>query len=34
MIYTNYIQNEETAALNGVVNEKHLGELNSDVISD
>ena len=35
MVYTNYIQNEEIAALDGVVNEEHPGELNpDDVVSD
>jgi len=28
MVYTNYMQNEEIAALDGVVNEEHPGELN------
>ena len=30
MVYTNYMQNEEIAALDGVVNEEHPGELNPD----
>ena len=30
MVYTNYMQNEEISALDGVVNEEHPGELNSD----
>jgi hypothetical protein len=35
MVYTNYMQNKEIAALNGVVNEEHPGELNPDaVVSD
>ena len=35
MVYTNYMQNKEIAALDGVVNEEHPGELNpDDVISD
>ena len=35
MVYTNYMQNEEIAALDGVVNEEHPGELNpDDVVSD
>ena len=35
MVYTNYIQNKEIAALDGVVNEEHAGELNpDDVIRD
>ena len=34
MVYTNYMQNEEIAALDGVVNEEHPGEVNSDVVSD
>lgn len=35
MVYTNYMQNEEIAALDGVVNEEHPGELNpDDVVSN
>ena len=35
MVYTNYMQNEEIAALDGVVNEEHPGELKpDDVVSD
>jgi len=35
MVYTNYMQNEEIAALDGVVNEEHPGELNpDDVVTD
>ena len=35
MVYTNYMQNEEIAALDGVVNEEHPGELNpEDVVSN
>ena len=34
MVYTNYMQNKEIAALDGVVNEEHPGELNPDDISN
>ena len=35
MVYTNYMQNKEIAALDGVVNEEHPGELNpDDVVSN
>ena len=35
MVYTNYMQNEEIAALVGVVNEEHLGEFNpNNVVND
>ena len=35
MVYTNYMQNKEITALDGVVNEEHPGELNpDDVVSD
>ena len=35
MVYINYMQNQEIAALDEVVNEEHPGELNpDDVISD
>ena len=35
MVYTNYMQNKEIAALDGFVNEEHPGELNpDDVASD
>ena len=35
MVYTNYMQNKEIAALDGVVNEEHPVELNpDDVVSD
>jgi len=35
MFYTFYMQNEEIAALDGVVNEERPGELNpDDVVSD
>ena len=35
MIYTNYMQNEEIAALDGVVNEEHPGELSpSDTVNE
>ncbi|MDA7691307.1 hypothetical protein N8782_02875 [Methylophilaceae bacterium] len=30
MVYTNYMQNEEIAAIDGVVNEEHPGKLNPD----
>ena len=30
MVYTNYMQNKDFAALDGVVSEKHPGELNPD----
>ena len=32
MVYTNYMQNKEITALDGVVNEEHPGELNPDVV--
>mgnify|MGYP005991199221 FL=1 len=35
MIYTNYMQNEEIAALDGVVNKEHPGELSpSDTVNE
>lgn len=35
MVYTNYMQNKEIAALDGVVNEEQLEKLNpDDVVSD
>jgi hypothetical protein len=35
MVYTNYMQNKEIDALEGVVYEEHPGELNpDDVVSD
>jgi hypothetical protein len=34
MVYTNYMQNEEIAALDGVVNEEHPGELKDTVVSN
>jgi len=35
MVYTNYMQNEEIAALDGVVNEEHPGKINpDDLVSD
>ena len=35
MVYTNYMQNEEIAALDEVVNEEHPGELNpEDVVNN
>ena len=35
MVYTNYMHNKEIAALDGVINKEHPGELNSDdVVSD
>ena len=30
MVYTNYMQNEEIAALDWVVNEEHPGKINPD----
>ena len=35
MVYTNYMQNKEIAALDGVVNEEHPGKLNpEDVVTN